>query len=127
MKNLLSVLLVLLFFGCADQLQRDSINPNLPTNATFFKTDGDAISSVNAIYNVLTIDGFYNRMGAVMADGRGDELTSRSPWDVLVTSSNFTMPSTSAGAPIIWADCYTMINRANQTIDGVTPMTMDAS
>ena len=112
-------LIVLLLLGCADQLQEDSINPNANTPETFFKTEADAVSSINAAYNALIIDGFYNRMGAVMADGRSDELGGRSPWDVLSTVSNFVMPATSAGAPIIWEAAYILILRANQTIEGV--------
>jgi len=112
-----------LLLACNDRLQQDSINPNLPTTATFFKTEQDAVSSVNAVYTGLIVDGFFNRMGAVMADGRSDELSSRSPWDVLSTVAAFVMPSTSAGAPIIWADSYNLINRANQTIAGVGAMT----
>ena len=99
-KIITPVVVAVLMLGCNDQLQKDSINPNANSTAIFFKTESDSVTSVNAAYNALIIDGFYNRMGAVMADGRGDELTSRSPWDVLVTVSNFTMPSTSAGAPI---------------------------
>jgi hypothetical protein len=112
-----------LVLACNDRLQQDSINPNLPTSATFFKTEADALASVNAVYTGLIVDGFFNRMGAVMADGRSDELSSRSPWDVLSTVAAFVMPSTSAGAPIIWADSYNLINRANQTIEGVGAMT----
>jgi hypothetical protein len=124
MKKILFLLsIVVLPFGCNDKLQQDSINPNLPTTATFFKTEQDAVASVNAVYTGLIVDGFFNRMGAVMADGRSDELSSRSPWDVLSTVAAFVMPSTSAGAPIIWMDSYNLINRANQTIEGVGAMT----
>src|SRR5882672_2515604 len=95
-----------LLLGCNDKLQKDSINPNLPTTTTFFKTEQDAVASVNAVYTGLIVDGFFNRMGAVMADGRSDELSSRSPWDVLSTVAAFVMPSTSGGTPIIWNDSY---------------------
>src|SRR5882672_12383732 len=122
-KFLILLSIVAIPFGCADRLQSDSINPNLPTPSTFFKTEQDAVASINAVYTGLIVDGFFNRMGAVMADGRSDELSSRSPWDVLSTVAAFVMPSTSAGAPIIWADSYNLINRANQTIAGVGGMT----
>jgi starch-binding outer membrane protein, SusD/RagB family len=124
MKNKLSILLLIaLFLGCKDELQKDSVNPNVNSASIFFKTELDAVSSVNAIYNALIIDGFYNRMGAVMSDARSDELTSRSPWDVLSTVGAFRMPATSAGAPIIWEASYILISRANQTLEGVGGMT----
>jgi starch-binding outer membrane protein, SusD/RagB family len=123
MKNKFICLSLALLLGCADKVQQDSINPNLGTPATFFKTELDAVSSVNAVYTGLIVDGFFNRMGAVMADGRSDELSSRSPWDVLSTVAAFVMPSTSFGSQIIWSDCYSLINRANQTIEGVSTMT----
>jgi len=83
------------------------------------------VSSINAAYNALIVDGFYNRMGAAMADARSDELIGRSPWDVLSTVSNFVMPATSAGAPIIWEGSYILISRANQTLEGVQDMTIN--
>lgn len=126
MKKILFWILAALMVGCTDQLQKDSINPNVNTTAIFFKTEADAVSSVNAIYNSLIIDGFYNRMGAVMSDARSDELTSRSPWDVLSTVGAFKMPATSAGAPIIWEASYILISRANQTLEGVGGMDIDA-
>jgi hypothetical protein len=116
-----------LFLGCNDQLKKDAINPNVNTTAIFFKTESDAVTSVNAIYNALIIDGFYNRMGAVMSDARSDELTSRSPWDVLSTVGAFKMPSTSAGAPIIWEGSYILLSRANQTLEGVANMDINAN
>ena len=88
-KLKLYFILTLLLLGCADQLQEDSINPNANTPPTFFKTEADAVSSINAVYNALIVDGFYNRMGAVMADARSDELIGRSPWDVLSTVGKF--------------------------------------
>ena len=124
-KLKLYFILTLLLLGCADQLQEDSINPNANTPPTFFKTEADAISSINAVYNALIVDGFYNRMGAVMADARSDELIGRSPWDVLSTVGNFVMQATSAGAPIIWEGSYILISRANQTLEGVANMEID--
>lgn len=124
MKNKLTLVLIAMLLGCADQLQKDSVNPNVNSTSIFFKTETDAVSSINAAYNALIIDGFYNRMGAVMSDARSDELTSRSPWDVLSTVGAFKMPATSAGASIIWEAAYILINRANQTLEGVAKMTI---
>lgn len=125
MKSRIFWLSIALFLSCTDKLQEDSINPNANTADIFFKTEQDAVSSINAAYNALIVDGFYNRMGAVMADARGDELGGRSPWDVLSTVANFTMPSTSAGASIIWEGSYILISRANQTLEGVADMDID--
>jgi hypothetical protein len=83
------------------------------------------MSSINAVYGAMIVDGFYNRMGAVYNDGMSDELIGRSPWDVLSTVCNFVLPATSFGAQIVWADAYTLINRANQTIEGVAGMDID--
>src|SRR5688572_9078161 len=121
-KIKLHSILILFLIGCSDQLQEDSLNPNFNIPEIFFKTETDAITSINAAYNALIVDGFYNRMGAAMADARSDELTSRSPWDVLSGVGAFTMPATSAGAPIIWEGSYILISRANQTLEGVADM-----
>lgn len=124
-KNKLYWMLTLFLLGCADTLQEDSINPNANNASIFFKTEEDAVSSINAAYNALIIDGFYNRMGPVMSDARSDELIGRSPWDVLSTVGNFVMQATSAGAPIIWEGSYILISRANQTLEGVADMEID--
>ncbi len=124
-KIKLHFILTLLLLGCADQLQEDSLNPNSNIPEIFFKTETDAVTSINAAYNALIVDGFYNRMGAVMADARSDELIGRSPWDVLSTVGNFVMPPTSAGTPIIWEGSYILISRANQTLEGVADMVIN--
>ncbi|HKZ37131.1 MAG TPA: RagB/SusD family nutrient uptake outer membrane protein [Chryseolinea sp.] len=122
MNKKLYFILTLLLLACSDQLEEDSLNPNFNIPEIFFKTETDAVSSINAVYNALIVDGFYNRMGAAMADARSDELIGRSPWDVLSTVGNFVMPATSAGAPIIWEGSYILISRANQTLEGVADM-----
>jgi len=125
MKYKIILLSFTILLACSDQLQEDSINPNANVPETFFKTEQDAITSVNAVYSALIVDGFFNRMGAVYNDGMSDELIGRSPWDVLSTVCNFSMVSTSFGAQIVWADAYTLINRANQTLEGVVDMDID--
>src|SRR3990170_5230010 len=125
MNKKLYFILTLLLLACSDQLEEDSLNPNFNIPEIFFKTETDAVSSINAVYNALIVDGFYNRMGAAMADARSDELIGRSPWDVLSTVGNFVMPATSAGAPIIWEGSYILISRANQTLEGVKDMNIN--
>jgi starch-binding outer membrane protein, SusD/RagB family len=125
MKNKYILFSLALVLGCADRLQEDFVNPNANVPGVFFKTEADAVASVNAAYNVLITDGFFNRMGAVMSDARSDELIGRSPWDVLSTVGNFALPPTNGAVGFIWEAGYILINRANQTIEGVGPMDID--
>src|SRR5262245_34131005 len=92
MKNFKYLAVLLLVAGCADKL--DQVNTNQLSPCTFYKTEAQAIASVDAIYNALIVDGAYNRMTPVIGDGRSDELQCRSPWDALTGISTFNLRAT---------------------------------
>lgn len=113
-------MMVCFLFGmnaCHDKLE--IVDPNRLSSATFYENEAQAVAAVDAIYNVLIIDGLYQRITPIYDDGRGDELSSRSPWTFMTGFSSFTLPATDGALEIFWAGHYIMISRANQVLENV--------
>jgi hypothetical protein len=70
MKNLKYTLvipaLLILMAGCVNEDDLVQVDPNLDTNASFWKTDNDALAGVNAVYGSLMTDGTYMRSTPLM-------------------------------------------------------------
>lgn len=129
MKKILLIAIAAIFIlqvSCNKSL--DIVNPNTPTTASFWKTAEDAQKGVNSIYST------FHRVGlcrfiffATMV--RSDEGRSTSPnpalqdnYDrFLITNYNF------GDVTAIWNDDYIGIGRANQVLDNVPGITMDAT
>ncbi len=103
--------------ACQDQL--DIANPNELSSALYYSNQEEAVAAVDAMYNALIIDGFYQRMTPCVNDGRGDEVRSRSPWPWLSGLSNFTVPPTDGAGEICWLAYYILVNRSNQVLEFV--------
>ena len=114
---LLVAFILLGFNACHDRL--DIADPNRLSSATFYENEDQAVAAVNAIYNALIIDGMYQRITPIYNDGRGDELSSRSPWTFMTGFSSFTLPATDGATEIFWAGHYIMVSRANQVLENV--------
>lgn len=127
LKHIPVALLVLaLSTGCDKKL--DQANPNQQTSATYWQTTGDAIKGINAAYGSLLIDGTYMRFTPAMMDIRGDDIKSNSPWTAFSNIGKFTL-GTADGAGYGWAyeAYYQGISRANQVLQYVPAITMDAT
>ncbi|MEO6230728.1 MAG: RagB/SusD family nutrient uptake outer membrane protein [Ferruginibacter sp.] len=116
---------VMLTSGCTKNL--DQSNPNSQTSATFWQTKDDAIKGVNAAYGSLLIDGTYMRFTPALLDIRGDDIKSNSPWTAFGNIGRFAL-GTADGAGYGWAfaSYYEGIARANQVLDHITSIQMDA-
>ncbi|HEY4150416.1 MAG TPA: RagB/SusD family nutrient uptake outer membrane protein [Chitinophagaceae bacterium] len=128
-KNSIQWLLVLLpvvFFSCDKKLQQ--VNPNEQTSASFWQNQNDAIAGVNAAYSSLIEDGTFMRMTPAMLDTRGDDVHSNSPWPVLGNMGRFAL-GTGDPSGYGWAfgDYYEGVNRANQVLEFVPNISMDAA
>ncbi len=114
----------LIFFSvhsCNDQLEIS--DPNRLSSGEFYKNESQAVAAVDAIYNALIIDGMYQRITPVYNDGRGDEISCRSPWSFLTGISAFTVPATEGALEIFWAGHYIMVSRANQALENIPSVT----
>lgn len=103
-------------------------NPNSPNITNFWKTASDAQLGINAIYST------YHRVGLSRNEFfitivRSDEAYSTSPNSTLVNNfdafktTDYNLWETST----VWQDCYIGINRANQVLDNVPGIDMDAT
>lgn len=116
---------VALFSSCEEELE--IINPNNLASEAYYVNEDQAIASVDAIYNALIIDGLYNRMTPAVNDSRSDEIRSRSPWAFLSQTANFTVPATDGAVGWCYEGYYVLINRANQAIENVPTIELDAA
>lgn len=118
------ILIAAFFAGCTKQL--DQANPNAQTAATFWKTQADAIAGLNAAYASLLPDGAYMRCTPLMADTRGDDTKSNSPWDQMYNSGKFALQSGNV-AIYGWAyeTYYQGVFRSNQVLENVPNIEMD--
>ena len=113
------LLLVFLFWlnSCTNRLE--IVDPNRLSSEQYYANQDQAVAAVDAIYNALIIDGMYQRITPIYNDGRGDELSSRSPWTFMTGFSSFVLPATDGALEIFWAGHYIMVSRANQALENI--------
>ena len=116
-KIITCVLILLLVHACEDKLE--ITDPNRLSSGEFYQNQDQAVAAVDAIYNVLIIDGLYQRMTPVINDGRSDEISCRSPWVFLTGLSAFTVPPTDGANEITWAGYHIMVSRSNQALENI--------
>jgi len=125
-KNAIILAGLMLTGGACDK-QLEQNNPNAQTSSTFWTSQDDALKGINASYLTLAIDGGYMRSTNLLLDNRGDDCKSNSPWDQMYNSGKFAL---NAGNDAIygWAygAYYEGISKANQVLDFVPAITMDA-
>ena len=111
--------------GCADL---NVTNPNQPSAETFWKTANDAELGINATYNGLLNNGVYGRWIGFVLDGRADDAFSTSPWTDLQNFNKFTLGSYDFDVNReTWIHTYQTIFRANQVVENVPGIAMDAT
>lgn len=105
----------------------DIVNPNQPTMEVFWQNANDAEQGVNAIYSTFARPG-YSRWMPMLYITRSDEGFSGSPWSDLANAmGGFIQPNYNFGPVIdVWVDCYVGIFRANQVLDNVPEINMNA-
>jgi tetratricopeptide (TPR) repeat protein len=109
--------------SCDDNLTQ--VNPNGLTASSFWKTEADAVKSVNAVYATMQ-NRQHNLWLLFLADCRSDEAYSESPWGDLQNVGRFTF--TNYDLPWlreVWQASYQAIYRANQVIKNVPNISMD--
>ena len=121
----LTILITFIYTGCEkDLLEQD--NPNSPTVASFWQTEGDAIKGVTGAYAGMQRIGSWKRWILWATDLRSDEGFSKSPWTDMVNYAKFSMVDYNLEFhAVIWYDHYITIFRANQVLDYVPAIAMD--
>lgn len=126
MKNVFIIAALLLFCSCKHDL--DIEDPNQPSIDNFWKTADDAQHGINAVYST------YHRVGLSRNEFfitiiRSDEGFSTSPNSVLINNfdvfnvTDYNLWETTT----VWQDLYIGIDRANQVLDNVPNIEMDAA
>jgi starch-binding outer membrane protein, SusD/RagB family len=125
MRRLALVPLAALAAGCVDL---EVTNPNEETRETFWQTEAQALQGINATYRGLQENGAYGRWLQFAYDVRSDIGVSRSPWGELAnfTATVFTSYDFEVNRQI-WEHHYGTILRANQVIDNVPGIDMNAA
>jgi len=117
---------VIVIAGCKKSL--NIINPDEVTTQQFWKTSGDAQLGVNAIYSTFHREGLcrWNFFATLI---RADEGWSKSgDPNIIANFDQFVVSDYNYGNVYgIWTDNYFGINRANQVLDNVPNITMDAT
>ena len=129
MKNKLLYLgLVAISLLTACDRKLDIVNPNQLTAQSFWKTDADALAGVNAVYSTMHRGGI-SRWMLFYYIIRSDEGRSQSPaTDIVNNMDQFLITDYNYGnALAVWNDNYIGVNRANQVIDNVPNIQMDAT
>lgn len=117
--------LTLLFTGCVNEDDLVQVDPNVGTEASFWKTDADALAGINAVYGSLLPDGAYMRSTPILLDGKGDDCRSNSPWTAMANVGRF---NSSISDPAIYGWAFETfsqgIYRANQVLEHVPNIEM---
>ncbi|MEZ4917852.1 MAG: RagB/SusD family nutrient uptake outer membrane protein [Saprospiraceae bacterium] len=125
-KITFSTLLVFTLAGCVKEDDLIQVDPNVATEASFWKTPEDAVNGLNAVYGKLCVDGTYMRSTPLLLDLKGDDCRSHSPWSAMANVGKF---NTGIADPAIygWAyeTYYQGIYRANQVLANVPNIEMD--
>lgn len=112
--------------GCNNDI--NVTNPNQPSSQSFWTTQADAVAGVNATYQSLLYLGTFLRWQGFSYDIRSDIGFSPSPWTDLANFNKFTFASYDFDVNRdTWNDTYLGIFRANQVIDNVPSIDMDAT
>lgn len=104
-------------------------NPIDNTTGSFWKFEKDALAGTTAIYQSLTTDGTYMRKYMWLMDGRADDCENVTPISYLMSATTLYTRSVGANEEELvspWSCHYAGIWRANQVIDNIPGISMDA-
>jgi len=126
MKKIKFLLLLAAFISGTTSCKKDFLelsNPNVQTSGSFWKTEADAVSGVNAIYQSLYYDGTFLRFAQCALDFRGDDVWSPSPWDVLSNTGSFKLFNNTIMQEWLWVAFYGGVTRSNLAIANIDKIT----
>jgi hypothetical protein len=122
---LASLLALGAFSGCKSFLQEEPYDFIAATN--FYQTEADAIAGLNGVFNALLPQTYYGRTGWQITELPGELIRVGSSTDERAQLSRFTYTATNTEINSWWVNSYRMINRANDVIEKVPAINMDAA
>jgi hypothetical protein len=127
-KILLYIIPVALLLASSCKKELEVANPNTLTTVQFWQSASDAKLGINAVYGNFYRIGAYARWIHFNQNLRSDEGTSNSPWLDLQNWQKFLIVNYNFDCGIqTWHDHYAGIYRANQVIDNLPNINMDAT
>jgi starch-binding outer membrane protein, SusD/RagB family len=118
-------LVVAMATGCKNDL--NLTDPNQLSTGSFWKSQSDAVAGLNATYRALQENGAFGRWQAFAYDVRSDIGFSPSPWPELNNFNKFSLDPNFEVNREIWQHHFQTINRANEVLDNVPNIQMDAA
>lgn len=122
---LLGALTLSVFSGCKSFLEEQPYDFIAATN--FYQTEGDAIAALNGVFNALLPQTYYGRTGWQITELPAELIRVGSSTDERAQLSRFTFTPTNTEINSWWVNSYRMINRANDVIEKVPAISMDAA
>lgn len=118
----LSFIMVFLLFSSCDEEVLDKNNPNQLSTATFFRTDDQAISAVNAIYAGFQANNLYNREYFFLHDLLSDDCQTGGSQLETVRAQvlNGVFDGSNKLVNDVWRGLYRMVLRANFVITSLS-------
>ena len=115
-KFLILLIAGLAMMSCEDLLNQT--NPNAPDSDSYWQTEEDVQSGLNAAYRPLRFNGEYRRWLHILYVSRSDERYSMSPDANMQSYSNFRTLNNSSTEAVLytWLDLYKGVFWANQVL-----------
>ena len=121
--KVVAVTAALMTAGCGDLALT---NPNQRTAATFWRDQSDALTALNAVYNMLYQNGNYGANREFVSDARADIGTSRSPATELLNFTRTVLTNYNFGRNAdLWSHPQQGVFRANLVLAEVPKIQMD--
>lgn len=128
LKNILLGLAALAALSSCSKDFLEQENPNQPTVEQFWRNEVDALAAINATYAPLTFQyryGFFE-YGWGPENWRSDECIYASSYPAFGQIATFINDAQVAEIAELYANCYQMVNRANQCVEGLPKCNMAA-
>ncbi|GAB3584474.1 RagB/SusD family nutrient uptake outer membrane protein [Hymenobacter daeguensis] len=124
-KNILLLgILALGLSSCEKFLQEEPADFLAAEN--FYQNESDAVAGLNGVFNALLPQTYYGRTGWQITELPGELIRVGSSTDERAQLSRFTYTPTNTEINSWWTNSYRMINRANDVIEKVPAINMDA-
>jgi hypothetical protein len=110
--------------SCKDQLEEATTNPNELSTGTYFKTEAQALTAVNAVYAALQHTDMYKRIYFFMNDLGSDELIGNGPLQVTLGQLlSYGFDVTNGNINDYYRGFFRGIHRANLVLDNLPKVT----
>ncbi|MGB5818449.1 MAG: RagB/SusD family nutrient uptake outer membrane protein [Saonia sp.] len=124
LRNYMCLFLATVFIGCSDNYLEDALVATQLEDGNFFANEDDAVSAINAVYDPFHAGGYfkyhYINIAHMAGETRQTDGTTQ-PAEQAYPNFNFNA-GTGHLIPGVWSACYLGIQRANNTIEGVSAM-----